>query len=709
MAGLFWTLAGGGTLVIATGDDRRDPRRIAQVLESAEVTHTLMLPQLWGLTLEAAEQGALDALRCVIVAGEACPAELPPRHRARLPGTRLFNEYGPTEATVWATVHPCSGEEAGLVPIGRPIPGMQALVMDANGALLPHGAEGELCLAGPGVTGGYLAAPERTAARFVPHPHEPGVRLYRTGDRVRLDHRGDLLFLGRMDRQVKVRGYRLEPGEVEAALLECPGVREACVDLEAGAEPPRLVAWLAGQEVPDAQELRARLSASLPAWMVPSAFVILPALPRGATGKLDRARLPSPDPARRDTAGRAGGGTRDGELAALWCRVLGVPEVRDSDHFFELGGHSLTGVSLMMEIERRFGVALPLAVLFEGPTFAELERALEEGGEREESTVLIPVRPQGTSNPVFCIHEGAQLLVDNLPEHLPVYLLFRHLAQVKDQAVSIESLAEEYLAAVRRVQPRGPYRLVGFSAGAQVAVQMAHGLAASGESVEWLALCEPTLPDSALFYRQRLRLARADISESRSLAAKLRQGLAMAWVSLRLRLERLRGRWQNMVYRRSRRASLWLGAGGLSTALLAAGLLLSGRTGGLGPLVAMAGLAGLLLAAVAAFRERRTIPESLVSWREIRMLRSLCDNYVQPTWDGDVVIFLPESERPNLAETRQFWRRYFTGRFSVLLVPGTRVHHDLVDAVTGAPIPLEILRLMEGAWPQDSREVAAPD
>jgi acyl carrier protein len=275
------------------------------------------------------------------------------------------------------------GEEAGeRVPIGRPIRNTRVYVADAAMQPLPAGAAGELCVAGAGVARGYAGNPAATAERFVPDPFapEPGGRMYRTGDRARWTADGELEYLGRADRQAKVRGFRIEPGEVEAALLELPQVREAAVAVrEDAAGEKRLVGYVVPSNgaVGSAAELRAHLAERLPEYMVPSAFVVLESVPLTASGKVDRRALPAPE---------AGGGTEyvapgnetEEVLAGIWAAVLRVERVGVHDDFFELGGHSLLATQVVSRVRQELGVEVPLRALFAAPTVAALAGRLEE-------------------------------------------------------------------------------------------------------------------------------------------------------------------------------------------------------------------------------------------------------------------------------------------------------------------------------------------
>jgi amino acid adenylation domain-containing protein len=328
-----------------------------------------------------------ETVRLVILGGEEARADALQAFRETVgAGVRLINTYGPTEATIVATRWTAISDAEGA-PIGRPVAGAQARVLDAEGGLAPVLVPGELCLGGPGLARGYLGRPDLTAERFVPDPFtaEPGARLYRTGDLARWRPDGELEYLGRIDRQVKVRGYRIELGEIEAALLEHPGVREAAVVVPD--EGGRLLAFA----VPSApglalDDLRAFVAARQPEYMVPSAFLLLDALPLTPSGKVDRRALARTDAAEMTEAGRdarrrsrvAPRTETEELLAAMFAELLGLDEVGVYDDFFELGGHSLLATRLATRLRATFEVDLPLRDLFEAPTIARLALALEE-------------------------------------------------------------------------------------------------------------------------------------------------------------------------------------------------------------------------------------------------------------------------------------------------------------------------------------------
>jgi myxalamid-type nonribosomal peptide synthetase MxaA len=378
VAGIFWTLSQGGALCLPAEDRYRDVLALAGLIARERLTHLLCLPSLHALLLEYAAAGRLASLRAAIVAGEACSPAVVAKHRERLPHARLYNEYGPTEASVWCTACRLDGpaaDPARPVPIGRPIPNTQVYLLDARLNPVPVGVPGELYVGGEGVTRGYLHRPELTAERFVPNPWaEPaGGRLYRTGDWCRHRADGEIEFLGRVDHQVKLRGFRIEPGEIEARLRRHPGVLDAAVVVRAdtpGLE--RLVAYVASTEEPPPapESLRNFVAETLPDYMVPAACVVLDRLPLTPNGKLDRKALPAPDagfpgaPNRPEVAPRT---PLEAQLAGLWRDLLSLDRVGVRDDFFELGGHSLLAVRLAARVRKTFEVDLPLAKLVERP------------------------------------------------------------------------------------------------------------------------------------------------------------------------------------------------------------------------------------------------------------------------------------------------------------------------------------------------------
>lgn len=403
VAGIFWTLAAGGTLVIPEDGPAMDIAAIVSLLRASSATEVLALPSLYAAILEHADPIALSSLRRAIVAGEECPPWLPPLHADRVPEATLWNEYGPTETTVWCTAYRVRSGHTGPVPIGLPVPSYRAYVVDSALAAVPIGVPGELIVGGPGVAAGYLGRPDLTRERFLQdHGADlPGARMYRTGDRVRLSPLGVLEFLGRGDDQVKIRGYRIELGEIEMRLRGHAAVDD-CVAAAwtSGDRDTRLVAYVvfqAGAPPPGAGELRAHLGATLPEFMVPALIVPLERLPRTPNGKVDRQALPDPREAGTmapEQGYQAPQGQVEEVIARTWATLLGLPRVGRHDNFFELGGHSLLALRVAAQLQRE-GVDIAASSFFTASTVSALARAARVS----ETSGGIPRRRQALARP----------------------------------------------------------------------------------------------------------------------------------------------------------------------------------------------------------------------------------------------------------------------------------------------------------------------
>ncbi|QRN99307.1 amino acid adenylation domain-containing protein [Archangium violaceum] len=391
---VFSILLVGGCLVLAPREKALPNTPLRTLLESAEITTMMATPTLLG-QLEA---HGLPRLKTVITVGEACPPELVRRWGQ---DHTLLNGYGPTEVTVCATVSP-RPMSAERVTIGRAWGNMQVYVLDRFLRPVPIGVPGELYAAGLGVARGYLGRPELTAERFVPNPFgPPGSRMYRTGDRVRWLPEGEVEYLGRLDSQLKVRGMRVELGEVQAVLASYPGLRDVAVVPRSDVVPGelRLVAYLvaAQGEGPSFTELRAFLRERLPDYMVPTAFVMLPALPLNPSGKLDARALPAPSTVQPKSEDERVSRSSDTEkrLASIWSELLQVERPSPRDDFFAMGGHSLSATRFLSRIRAEFEVELPLSTIFESPTLAQLTARIES----VRSARALGVRPPVTRRP----------------------------------------------------------------------------------------------------------------------------------------------------------------------------------------------------------------------------------------------------------------------------------------------------------------------
>ena len=391
-------LAVGATVVIASRDEALDAQALRSVLARHGATVMQATPVTWSMLLAAGWSGGPRFK--ALVGGETLPKELAAQLRSR--GVELWNMYGPTETTVWST---CARivDASGEIRIGRPIANTTVYILDGQRELLPIGVPGELAIGGAGVTLGYWNRPELTAERFIPDPHsaEPGARLYLTGDQARWRSDGTLEHLGRLDLQLKLRGYRIEPGEIEAEIAKHPAVRQAVVAASGNAEGAgRLVAYLVVDTPPEdlAQQLRTLLRVSLPDYMIPSHFIAIDALPLTPNGKVDRRRLPDPGHVAVSRPSYAPPRTPvEKTTAGIWASVLGVERVGVDDDFFEMGGHSVQAAQIMTRLRAAFPLHLPLALLFQSPTVASLAAAIDalswaaqaasapvSGGRREE-------------------------------------------------------------------------------------------------------------------------------------------------------------------------------------------------------------------------------------------------------------------------------------------------------------------------------------
>jgi amino acid adenylation domain-containing protein/non-ribosomal peptide synthase protein (TIGR01720 family) len=382
VAGLFWTLGQGGCLCLPEDDAVKDPAALAELIARHRVTHLLALPSFYSLLLDQAE-AELQTLKAVIVAGEACSTEVVKRHYALLPQAALYNEYGPTEATVWSSVYQASPSDLDRpLSIGRAISNVRLYILDRNGNPVPVGVQGELHIGGEGVVRGYWQRPELTAEKFIPDPFQAdGGRLYKTGDLARYRPDGNIEFLGRIDHQVKIRGFRIELGEIEAKLLEMPEINEAAVIArEDQPGDKRLVAYLvaSNSDAVNVDQIKARLKATLPDYMAPSAFVLLDSLPLGANGKLDRNSLPQPD-----MSGLSAQHYQEPQtpveriLADIWRELLAVKRVGRHDNFFELGGDSILSIQVVSRA-RQAGVVITPKQLFRNQTLSALAMASEQ-------------------------------------------------------------------------------------------------------------------------------------------------------------------------------------------------------------------------------------------------------------------------------------------------------------------------------------------
>ncbi|MFI5866433.1 amino acid adenylation domain-containing protein [Streptomyces sp. NPDC051546] len=510
---LFWPLLTGATLVLARPGGQRDPGYLATLIQDEGVSTVHFVPSMLSVFLDdpAAVTGAAGLTR-VVCSGEALPYEVQRRFFERLPGVELHNLYGPTEAAVDVTYWQCRPDGGDTVPIGRPIANMRTHVLDRRLAEVPLGVTGELFLEGVGLADGYHGRPELTAERFIEHTGPDGVtrRLYRTGDLARHRPDGALEYAGRTDHQLKIRGFRVEPGEIEAVLAEHPGVRD-CAVLPRG---ERLVGYFVPESagpgsgaVPDPGELAAHARERLPEYMVPSAWVSLETLPLTANGKLDRAALPDPDPAdlRGGVEPTPPRDALEARLAGIWERLLAAGPVGVHDDFFASGGHSIDALRLIGRINQAFGERLGVSTVMEHPTVARQAGLLRGRHAGSAPDPVVRIRPGGTLDPLFLVHPiGGNVfcyrdLAAELAPGRPVFGLtaLGLTAPGPVPGATVEELAEAHVDALRRIRPEGPYHLAGWSFGGLLAYETAVRLRAAGQEVATLALLDTGYPEPA--------------------------------------------------------------------------------------------------------------------------------------------------------------------------------------------------------------------
>ena len=542
---LWLPLTQGAAVRLASTAAAAAPLALIALMADFQPTLMQATPATWRMLLSAHWAGQ-PGLR-MLCGGEALPADLVPPLLQR--GASLWNMYGPTETTIWSTVHRVTAADGIKIPIGRPIDATRLYVLDRVGQLQPRGLPGEIHIAGAGVAEGYFGREDLTAERFMPDPFaaSPGARMYRTGDGGRLRADGSFECMPRLDDQIKIRGFRIEPGEIEAVLKEHPALLDAVVVApEIAPGDRRLAAYFVVvpacsadlAELPEI--LLGHLQKRLPAYMIPQVLVALPELPKTPNGKIDRKALPAPNFALSPgtEASLAPRDPIEAGLAALWQELLAVQPIGVRDNFFRLGGHSLLAMQMFARVQKIYGVVLPPALLFQHPTVEHLAEQIRlrldpapapAAGTAPDprpraSTVpgvaawlagtsfeyLLPIQPQGRRPPLFCIH-GAGGNVFNfaeLAEELGTgqpFLAFqaRGVDGVTAPHADIPAMAEAYLAELRSAQPEGPYHLAGYCGGGLIAFEMACRLRADGAEVALLALIDCYRPGVVPAGRQR--------------------------------------------------------------------------------------------------------------------------------------------------------------------------------------------------------------
>ena len=516
---IWGALLNGGRLVMA-------PPGVLSAVDLGALLERHAVTTLWltaGLFHQLVDERVevFRPLRQLLAGGDVLSPAHVRRVRQAVPGCQIINGYGPTEGTTFSCCFriPANAPLERSVPIGRPIANTRVYVLDGRRQPVPVGVPGELWIAGDGLALGYVDRPELTAERFVTMRLSDTLeeRLYRSGDVVRWLGDGTIEFMGRQDSQVKLRGFRVELGEIESVLAQHERVRDVAVVVRAApAGDKRLVAYVVADDPTTPRELRDMLRGKLPEYMVPASFVLLPRLPLTANGKVDRARLPEPDEPREGNGEPTLPRTEEErQLIAIWEEVLGVRGIGIRDNFFDLGGHSLLALRMFGRLEQALRVRLPIGTLFEAPTVEELAAILRRGGRTGRWRSLVAIQPHGQRPPVFAVPGvGGNVLCYNdlarfmAPEQ-PFYgLQSRGLDGSEAPLTHMESIASAFVEEVRGVQPEGPYYLAGMCMGGVVAYEMAQQLRAAGQEVGLLVMLEtwPPIGTWARLLRPGVRL-----------------------------------------------------------------------------------------------------------------------------------------------------------------------------------------------------------
>ncbi len=491
---IFGSLLAGVPLVVIPDEVLKDTRRFVETLAAEGVTRLVLVPSLIRLMLDTFPDLAerLPGLDYWAASGEALPPELAEQFTRQMPGRLLLNLYGMSEAAADSIYYEIR-QPGTPVRIGRPIANTQIYLLDGQLQPVPVGVVGEIYVGGKGLARGYWQRPDLTAQRFIQNPFsdDPDARLYQSGDLGRYGPDGVIEYLGRADFQIKIRGFRVELGEIQAVLAQHPGVKQARVIAGKAGDEVRLIAYLVPQPGADLTqaELRKHAAARLPDYMIPAAWVFLDAFPLTPSGKIDQRALPAPGAAHLESAESYAAPRNELELrlVKIWEELLGTSPIGINDNFFEIGGHSLLVVRLMTALERELGKPLSLALIFHAPTIAQMAAALLDQGWKPTWTSLVPIRPQGSLPPLFCVHaDGGAFFYARFANYLspsqPFYgLQARGLDGVEPPFNRVEDMAAHYLAEIRTIQPRGPYLISGFSMGGVVIYEMAQQSLAAGD------------------------------------------------------------------------------------------------------------------------------------------------------------------------------------------------------------------------------------
>ena len=568
--------------------------------------------------------------------------------------------YGITETTVHVTCRRLTRADCqnSVSVIGSPLPDLGLFLLDENLRPVAPGLVGEMYVAGAGLGRGYLNRPALTAERFVVHqfPDNSSVRLYRSGDLARYGPAGDLEYLGRSDEQIKLRGFRIEPGEIEACIAKHPGIAQCVVVLASDDQgDQRLAAYVvAGDTAPDHQAVLDGLHKQLPDYMVPSSFIELDHFPLTANGKLDTEALPAPVWAVSTASVYVAPRTQlEKALTAVWSSLLGGEQVGIDDDFFQLGGHSLLTLRMIQQLKDEHGLELAVAHIFETPTVRGLAQRL--GGAHAQSQAsatpsgyLMPVKDSGSRTPLFLLHGEPLAIAHHLHPEQPLYgVHYQYRSQIMP-AGTIEELADMYLRDIKSAQPKGPYRLLGYSLGGTLVYEICRRLRKEGQRVEFAGLVDPTPP-------RRMVLEHFDVR------FKVRQQMSSDLAAGKPGISRyltLVGKGIRSVYLRAR---LWTFRG--------------------------LGWAGVQLG--------QALPEAVEAAYNSRLVTSALLNYSFPDLNLQPHLFVNASETPFKEAVMDFWSERFGDGMQVHIID-TQSHLEMMDEAGIRELAHQVEHVLQG-------------
>ena len=519
VAGLYWSLCIGGTLIIPVGSLAKQLDRLPRLIKSSEPTHTLCLPSIWDYVLDNTDSYTLNLFKQVILAGEPLPPELAKKHHFKIHSSQLFNEYGPTEGTVWCTFHEIGENfcQNDAIPIGKPIDIASAYIVDSNNRLVPKGVPGELLIGGRGISPGYLNGIQ--TERFTVNLFRKNERTYRSGDRIQWGKDNNLYILGRVDNQLKIRGIRFEAESIEHILEELAYIDRAIVfvrkpkpSASTKAMEGKLVAIVASQANGlDTKKIKEDIKSRLNNQLIPQIIIVVPKLPQLSNGKVDRQSTillgeNTDDYTPEETLQALLVDPIVSEIHRQWIKHTQSFPLSISENFFEVGGDSLSAARFVAELNESLNSKLSIADLYQNGAFSAVLNSVRTSQESENWSRLITFNSEGNRQPLFFLYGNGQILANALTEEFPIHWLIHGTAGTVVPYSTIENLAREHVEQIIILEPAEPIQLVGFSIGGVVAIEIARQLLQKKFALKPVILIDPTNPLSFIIRTRRQRL-----------------------------------------------------------------------------------------------------------------------------------------------------------------------------------------------------------